>query len=155
MLDQSIYHRKKKTYIYIYMYLVTILLASHVNLKYHMQHFTKCDRLPVPIIYIFGVSSLFYDPPRITFTPFSHFYLKRKQQKPTRPVYSQNLPGFFSAQLRQGVSFRFAQCIMDESCPAALVPQHVVIQSDSVVIKRLRSRNTHTSSWLRRTEYVM
>ena len=32
---------------------------------------------------------------------------------------------------------------MDESCPAALVPQHVVIQSDSVVIKRLRSRNTH------------
>ena len=32
---------------------------------------------------------------------------------------------------------------MDESYPAALVPQHVVIQSDSVVIKRLRSRNTH------------
>ena len=77
-LIRALITEKKKTYIYIYMYLVTILLASHVNLKYHMQHFTKCDRLPVPIIYIFGVSSLFYDPPRITFTPFSHFYLKRK-----------------------------------------------------------------------------
>lgn len=51
-------------------------------------------------------------------------------------MYPHNLPGFFSAQLRQGVSFRFAQCIMDESCPAALVLQHIVIQ-------RLRTRNTH------------
>lgn len=84
-----------------------------------VQDFPALDHLPVPIIYIFGVSPLFYDPSGITFTPFCHFNLEEKWVKPTTPVQRQII--FLSSKLRRSCDKLqlSAKCSMElvPSCP--------------------------------------
>ena len=63
------------------------------------QDLQTVDYLPVPIVYIFSISSLFYDPPRITFSPFSHVDVSWKQLKFTKPVHEWKFQ--FYSKLRQ------------------------------------------------------
>lgn len=114
MLDQSILNQpllqkcKNKT--------MGSILATCIC---SVQDFPALDHLPVPIIYIFGVSPLFYDPSGITFTPFCHFNLEEKWVKPTTPVQRQII--FLSSKLRRSCDKLqlCAKCSMElvPSCP--------------------------------------